>query len=218
MAAWKASPSHNSAMLDGNYKVVGLSRLEVEGSPFGWYWTTDFGSFVDPSAQTGDQADQAEASQSDQDGQQAGASDNRRENAVRNGQFANGEFWEQNAKDGAKLILRGQLVRMGGYDDGNDQVRQRIKVKPGAVLRYDFKVSSAGDGDPNDRLTVRLTDENGKPVASLKKYSGRNETDWKRQSVRLSEYAGQDLYLSFVARTNGERDSYFYVDNVSVLS
>ncbi|WP_119067690.1 CAP domain-containing protein [Rubrobacter indicoceani] len=206
-AAWKASPSHNSAMLDGNYKVVGVSRLEVPGSPFGWYWTTDFGSFVDPSARTEAPVRSTEAGE---------RRDRPSENTVRNGSFVGAEFWEQSAKDEAKLILRGQFVRMGGYDNGSDEVRQGIKVRPDAVLRYDFKVSSVGDGDPEDSLTVRLTDNRGRPVAALKRYNGGQETDWKRQRVDLSDYAGQDLYLSFVSRTDAERDSYFYLDDVSI--
>lgn len=213
IAAWKESPSHNSAMLDGNYRVMGISRLEVEGSPFGWYWTTDFGSFVDASARTGgDSGATAPPARVDQPATQ------QRRNAVQNGKFVSGEFWEQNAKDGAKLVLRGQFVRMGGYDGGRDQVRQEVRIRPGALLRYDFKVASTGDGDVQDTMTVRLTNASGKPVANLKRYSGRNETDWMSQGVQLDDYAGQTLYLTFSVRTNGQDDSFFYVDNVSVTS
>lgn len=217
-AAWKASPSHNSAMLDGNYRVVGVSRLDVKGSPFGWYWTTDFGSFVDQSASTDDDGQKPDERRADARSQNE-RNDNARDatrNAVRNGGFVGEDSWEQRARDDAKLILRGQLVRMGGYDDGSDRLRQRMKIEPGAVLRYDLKVSSTGDGDPDDLLTIRLTDEDGKPVASaLRRYSGRDEMGWSRQGVKLSRFAGRDLYLTFDARTNGEGDTYFYIDNVS---
>lgn len=46
--AWKASPGHNGNMLNANYNVMGLSRLYVAGSDYGWYWTNDFGGFVPP--------------------------------------------------------------------------------------------------------------------------------------------------------------------------
>lgn len=42
-SAWKNSPGHNANMLDPNYVAMGISRIYVAGSPFGWYWTTDFG-------------------------------------------------------------------------------------------------------------------------------------------------------------------------------
>jgi uncharacterized protein (TIGR03437 family) len=50
---WKNSPSHNANMLNASFKVIGIGRAFVRGSPYGWYWTTDFGGFVDPSAEGG---------------------------------------------------------------------------------------------------------------------------------------------------------------------
>src|SRR5262245_27088115 len=44
---WKSSPSHNSAMLNGNYSVVGIARVNNPNSTYKWYWTTDFGGYVD---------------------------------------------------------------------------------------------------------------------------------------------------------------------------
>ena len=44
---WKSSPSHNSAMLNGNYSVVGIARVNNPNSSYKWYWTTYFGGYVD---------------------------------------------------------------------------------------------------------------------------------------------------------------------------
>ncbi|MEP6871128.1 MAG: CAP domain-containing protein, partial [Anaerolineaceae bacterium] len=44
---WKASPGHNTNMLTGSYRVIGIGRVNVAGSPYGWYWTTDFGTVDD---------------------------------------------------------------------------------------------------------------------------------------------------------------------------
>src|SRR5680860_505438 len=49
---WKNSPGHNANMLKPEYKVIGISREYVPGSPYGYYWNTDFGGYVDPSAHT----------------------------------------------------------------------------------------------------------------------------------------------------------------------
>jgi uncharacterized protein YkwD len=43
---WKWSPGHNANMLGANYRVMGLARVFTQGSPFGWYWTNDFGGEV----------------------------------------------------------------------------------------------------------------------------------------------------------------------------
>jgi uncharacterized protein YkwD len=41
--AWQNSPGHNANMLGANYTAMGISRVYTAGSPYGWYWTNDFG-------------------------------------------------------------------------------------------------------------------------------------------------------------------------------
>src|ERR687894_1092304 len=48
--AWRESPSHNQAMLDDRYRVIGIARINLPGSVHGWYWTTDFGGALDPTS------------------------------------------------------------------------------------------------------------------------------------------------------------------------
>jgi uncharacterized protein YkwD len=55
LAGWKASPTHDAVVLDPEYVVVGVSLVQVEGSPFGWYWTADFGGYADPTARPVDE-------------------------------------------------------------------------------------------------------------------------------------------------------------------
>jgi uncharacterized protein YkwD len=50
MSAWKASSGHNANMLNSSYKVIGVSFYQLSGSPYTYYWTTDFGGYVDPTA------------------------------------------------------------------------------------------------------------------------------------------------------------------------
>jgi uncharacterized protein YkwD len=49
-AAWRGSAGHNANMLNTNFRVIGIGYEYVAGSPYGHYWTTDFGGYVDPSA------------------------------------------------------------------------------------------------------------------------------------------------------------------------
>ena len=46
---WKDSPGHNANMLNANFRVIGIGRVYTAGSPYGWYWTTDFGGYIPPS-------------------------------------------------------------------------------------------------------------------------------------------------------------------------
>lgn len=42
--AWRTSPDgHNENMLGSTYRVIGIGRVYVPGSPYAIYWTTDFG-------------------------------------------------------------------------------------------------------------------------------------------------------------------------------
>jgi uncharacterized protein YkwD len=45
---WKNSSGHNANMLNGNFKVMGIGRVYVAGSPYGVYWTNDFGGYIQP--------------------------------------------------------------------------------------------------------------------------------------------------------------------------
>ena len=42
---WRNSPPHNANMLDSGYRVIGIGR--AVGGPYGYYWTTTFGGYVD---------------------------------------------------------------------------------------------------------------------------------------------------------------------------
>jgi len=44
---WKNSAGHNANMLGANYRTIGIGRYYVPGSPYGWYWTTEFGGYDD---------------------------------------------------------------------------------------------------------------------------------------------------------------------------
>ena len=46
-AQWKASSGHNTNMLSSSYKVIGIGRAYNSASTYKWYWTTDFGGYVD---------------------------------------------------------------------------------------------------------------------------------------------------------------------------
>lgn len=44
---WRTSPGHDANMLGSHYTAIGIGRVYVAGSPYVWYWTTDFGSVAD---------------------------------------------------------------------------------------------------------------------------------------------------------------------------
>lgn len=50
LEAFQASATHNANLLSENYKVIGIALLYDESSDWGYYWTTDFGGYVDSTA------------------------------------------------------------------------------------------------------------------------------------------------------------------------
>ncbi|MFN7946645.1 MAG: CAP domain-containing protein [Blastocatellia bacterium] len=50
---WKNSPAHNANMLNANYAVIGIGRAYNAGATYRWYWTNDFGSYVDATLDAG---------------------------------------------------------------------------------------------------------------------------------------------------------------------
>lgn len=44
---WRNSPGHNQAMLTGAFTAIGIGRAYVPGSTYRYYWTTDFGGYLD---------------------------------------------------------------------------------------------------------------------------------------------------------------------------
>jgi uncharacterized protein YkwD len=47
---WRGSSTHDRVMTDPVYRVIGIGVVYVPGSPYGYYWTADFGAFVDSTA------------------------------------------------------------------------------------------------------------------------------------------------------------------------
>lgn len=206
MKAWRESPSHNAAMLDADYRVMGVSRIDAPGSDRGWYWTTDFGGEVDASSRPANEPTEP-AGKPKKTPDDSGA--------IENGSFGAAGVWTQRARDGADLVVEDGHARLGGYFDGRDELRQKIRVDRNTKLSYDVRIK-AGAGDRDDGLVVRLTNEKGDKVAVLDRFTGQKGTGWSRERADLSRFAGRTVFLSFRAETDAKRLTTFYVDDLSL--
>jgi uncharacterized protein YkwD len=45
--AWRNSPGHNAVMLTDGFVAVGVAKAYNPQSPYGWFWTADFGDYGD---------------------------------------------------------------------------------------------------------------------------------------------------------------------------
>ena len=81
---WRTSPGHNENMLDRGFTSIGIGRVYVENSYFGWYWTNNFSNWVDG---TGDCSEEGgsggensdSGSDSDSEGDNSGGEENNTE-------------------------------------------------------------------------------------------------------------------------------------------
>lgn len=231
MRAWQESPSHDAAMLDGDYRVMGVARINVPESEHGWYWTTDFGGVVDPSARTAGEDPAAPeppdeqqsppanpvnpAPPQPQEPRDAGTQRSTDTGNLENGALGAAGVWRQEARDGADLVVDDGTARLGGYHDGLDDLQQKVRIGENDRLAYDLKVRG-GVGDADDRLLVRLTDGKGEQIAVLDRYSGRADAGRNRERVDLSRYAGRTVFLSFRVRTDADRLTIFYLDDIAL--
>jgi uncharacterized protein YkwD len=194
--AWRNSPEHNHAMLDGRYREIGIARVYDPDSEHQWYWTTDFGAVRDPTTQS-------------KDGQAEDGPD------VENGDMDGKAVWKQEAKNGAELIADGHAC-LGDYDNGRDELSQKIQVGQNARLHYDVRIETSELRHPSDHLLVRLTNKEGEQLAVLHSYSDADAGGWRHEIADLSDFAGKTVYLSFLVRTDPMLRTAFYLDKVSL--
>jgi uncharacterized protein YkwD len=206
---WRNSPSHNAAMLDGRYEVIGIARVNAPGSGHGWYWTTDFGATVDPTSHAPGESTREGREKPLEDGPE-----------IENGEMSNQDVWEQRARDGADLILEGGYARLGEYDNGRDDLRQKVRIKESTgELSYRIKVETTEEpgGQFSDYLAVRLLDREGEQIAVLKRYTDADAGGgWRREEVDLSRFEGRTVYLSFLVETDPLLTTAFYLDRVDL--
>jgi len=233
--AWRASPSHDVNMLDGNQRVIGIARVEVPGSEHGWYWTTDFGSEVDPTSHAPGEPPPPE--RPDQSGEPAGEEGNPEEPAdppedggeerpdrdgVENGSMKDASVWKQVSSKEDKDLIEDGVARLGGYDSARDKLSQKVRAAEGQELVFRVRVTTAETSHPADRFFVVVRDEAGGELLAAGESAtdaaagGTGEPDWIWKTADLSPFAGRTVDVGFLAKTDGQRPTTFFVDDVAL--
>ena len=130
---WKSSPGHDANMLGTHYKAIGIGRAHADASPYGWYWTTDFGDVVDgseiPPGGGGTDAGSGSIDGGAPDGGDGGACTAERE--------PNDSYTSPNALDGAVC---------GALDPASDQDWFTWSVAS-ANVAYEVALAAPGDAE-----------------------------------------------------------------------
>jgi len=217
--AWRNSPLHNRAMLDGRYHVIGIARTIDSGSVHGWYWTTDFDEVLDPSSHKSGENPQAQDAKIEPGPQPGHGREDRKEPVVDGPSVENGEIdgkavWKQEATDGVVLILYGH-ARLGDYHSGRDNLRQ--KIRRGRAPR-----SPTGQ-DRDRRATAPVRPSAGaadQPEGRAARRPGeariRGRGQVEARDGRPVAFAGRTVYLSFFVKTDPTLLTAFYLDRVTL--
>jgi hypothetical protein len=134
---------------------------------------------------------------------------------VENGEMDSKAVWEQEARDGAELILDG-YARLGDYDSGRDDLRQKVEVGKSTGLSYSVRVATDEQRQSSDRLLVRLTNREGEQLAVLESHTHADAGGWRRETLDLSRFASRTVYLSFFVETDPALRTAFYLDRVTL--
>ena len=118
------------------------------------------------------------------------------------------------------------LAWLGGRDNAADVLSQAFLLPPGQSeieISYFLRVDTYETGGVYDVFSARLQDENGNLIQEIDAVDNAFSSpgQWVQRAVTiagLESWAGQNLWLSFEGRTDGNALTSFYVDDVTLVS
>lgn len=126
-------------------------------------------------------------------------------------------------------VLSGRLTHSGkqaaylaGADNAHDLLATVLKLPAGQTtltLSFWWQIQSQEHSRFQDTLTVILADGQGKALQTLDSLSSRDMSNqWQQHTLTLNKFAGQTIQLQFLARTDGEAATDFFVDDIEMIA
>lgn len=147
---------------------------------------------------------------------------------MQNGGFESGSVgWHQSSLQGHELISddnprSGDLgAYLGGDNDADDTLGQTIALPAGVdlTLKAWWSLATGETAGIFDTLTISLVNSGGTTLATLATLNNTAETGiWDELVFDLKPYAGQAVTIRFVARSDQDNISDFYLDDISLLA
>ena len=145
------------------------------------------------------------------------------------GGLEDGREWQAKNSDGFPLLSR-QLVHsgaQGAYLGGRNNVADRLSTTlhlPATgqtiTLRFWWQLQSQESATTGgDQLSVLAANKQGLPLQSLVELRGRDVAhEWQSMSIDLTHFAGQNIQLQFLASTDAEQITDFFIDDVEIVA
>lgn len=138
---------------------------------------------------------------------------------------AGGTAWQTTSAGGFDIISQIMPYAgdwgayMGGYNNANDELAQGIVLPAGNAITLSFWWQMMTQETTHfwDTLDVTIAPAGGGTAVRVAQITdGSVANAWQQTSVDLSAYAGQSVRLAFVAQTDSDRPTDFYLDDISV--
>jgi len=150
---------------------------------------------------------------------------------IQNGGFESGGGvgWQEYSLQDYELVIQfnswtGEWgAFLGGVNEADDRLSQAVTLPAGANLTLTAWWSLATEEEPSepyDTLTISLLRQSdGSTLATLATLDNTAEEGiWEQLAFDLSSYAGQNVTISFAAKTDISNVSDFYLDDISLLA
>ena len=114
-----------------------------------------------------------------------------------------------------------QAAYLAGRNNAVDRLATNLKLPPTSTITLTFwwQLQSEEEQRFTDQLPVVAVDERGHQLQRLGEFNGRNHSNqWQQYTVDLSKLAGATIGLQFLAQTNDELVTDFFIDDVVVTA
>jgi len=114
-----------------------------------------------------------------------------------------------------------QAAYLAGANHAQDLLATILKLSPNAssvTLTFWWQIQSQESSRFQDALTVAVADAQGKVLQSIATLSSREMSNqWQQRSLPLTQFAGQTVQLQFLARTDADAATDFFLDDIEVV-
>ncbi len=149
-------------------------------------------------------------------------------NLITDSSLEEGSTWTTKSKSSYSLLSDylthsgEQAAYLAGANQAYDILSTTVKLPPAQQsidITFWWQIQSQENGKYADTLSVLLVDAHGKTLQNLTTLSSRDMSNqWQQRSLDIANFGGQTVQLQFVARTDAEAATDFFIDDVELIA
>lgn len=149
-------------------------------------------------------------------------------NLITDSSLEDGSTWQTKSKGNYALLSNSlthsgkQAAYLAGANQAYDMLSTTVKLpaaQQAVTVSFWWQIQSQESGKYADNLSVLLVDAQGKTLQTLASLSSRDMSNvWQQRSLTVGNLAGQTVQLQFIARTDAEAATDFFIDDVELVA